>query len=156
MPNIYYCNGLANSDLGRLRAVLSWEECRNLLKLRSEEHTSELQSRLHLVCRLLLEKKNVPRRPGARRASNGWLGPSGTACHTSRLIAWAPTPAASRSSRGGSSAWAHIAIISSAAPPTSDRVSPLRAPSCPPPPSPATSSPPRASARTTTHRQPAR
>src|SRR2546429_3371010 len=28
--------------------------------LRSEEHTSELQSRLHLVCRLLLEKKNNP------------------------------------------------------------------------------------------------
>src|SRR5687768_18318314 len=27
------------------------------VKLRSEEHTSELQSRLHLVCRLLLEKK---------------------------------------------------------------------------------------------------
>src|SRR2546422_3165964 len=27
------------------------------LKGRSEEHTSELQSRLHLVCRLLLEKK---------------------------------------------------------------------------------------------------
>src|SRR2546429_3427271 len=26
-------------------------------KTRSEEHTSELQSRLHLVCRLLLEKK---------------------------------------------------------------------------------------------------
>src|SRR2546422_4532038 len=28
-------------------------------ELRSEEHTSELQSRLHLVCRLLLEKKNI-------------------------------------------------------------------------------------------------
>src|SRR5205809_7771379 len=28
-----------------------------LLLVRSEEHTSELQSRLHLVCRLLLEKK---------------------------------------------------------------------------------------------------
>src|SRR2546422_6234149 len=27
--------------------------------MRSEEHTSELQSRLHLVCRLLLEKKNT-------------------------------------------------------------------------------------------------
>src|SRR2546422_5216833 len=27
---------------------------------RSEEHTSELQSRLHLVCRLLLEKKKQP------------------------------------------------------------------------------------------------
>src|SRR5690625_4774174 len=30
--------------------------------LRSEEHTSELQSRGHLVCRLLLEKKNKKRR----------------------------------------------------------------------------------------------
>src|SRR5256884_3480487 len=30
-------------------------------RTRSEEHTSELQSRLHLVCRLLLEKKkNTP------------------------------------------------------------------------------------------------
>src|SRR5687768_18189909 len=30
-----------------------------LVDPRSEEHTSELQSRLHLVCRLLLEKKNL-------------------------------------------------------------------------------------------------
>src|SRR3712207_7204305 len=30
----------------------------DLLRLRSEEHTSELQSRQYLVCRLLLEKKN--------------------------------------------------------------------------------------------------
>src|SRR5436305_5862549 len=30
---------------------------------RSEEHTSELQSRPHLVCRLLLEKKNLPVTP---------------------------------------------------------------------------------------------
>src|SRR2546422_2750173 len=29
---------------------------------RSEEHTSELQSRLHLVCRLLLEKKKTSNR----------------------------------------------------------------------------------------------
>src|SRR2546422_6229594 len=34
---------------------------------RSEEHTSELQSRLHLVCRLLLEKKNITRPLRARR-----------------------------------------------------------------------------------------
>src|SRR2546429_4302025 len=33
---------------------------------RSEEHTSELQSRLHLVCRLLLEKKKRPRSPPDR------------------------------------------------------------------------------------------
>src|SRR5205809_6564244 len=31
--------------------------CSSLSSSRSEEHTSELQSRLHLVCRLLLEKK---------------------------------------------------------------------------------------------------
>src|SRR2546422_1147264 len=42
---------------------------------RSEEHTSELQSRLHLVCRLLLEKKKRKDRPrGARPESNSWGG----------------------------------------------------------------------------------
>src|SRR5256885_9481473 len=30
------------------------------LQMRSEEHTSELQSPCNLVCRLLLEKKNLP------------------------------------------------------------------------------------------------
>src|SRR2546422_6714900 len=34
--------------------------------VRSEEHTSELQSRLHLVCRLLLEKKKIKRGPNDR------------------------------------------------------------------------------------------
>src|SRR2546422_2909924 len=34
---------------------------------RSEEHTSELQSRLHLVCRLLLEKKKFYDNPNALR-----------------------------------------------------------------------------------------
>src|SRR3989449_40627 len=38
-----------------------WLHARGTPGARSEEHTSELQSRLHLVCRLLLEKKN--RRP---------------------------------------------------------------------------------------------
>src|SRR5258707_4467236 len=33
------------------------------LDYRSEEHTSELQSRQYLVCRLLLEKKKTRRRP---------------------------------------------------------------------------------------------
>src|SRR5438876_5277448 len=36
--------------------------------MRSEEHTSELQSPVHLVCRLLLEKKN--QRPQARRGTD--------------------------------------------------------------------------------------
>src|SRR5690625_6545978 len=33
-----------------------------MIVIRSEEHTSELQSRGHLVCRLLLEKKKLARR----------------------------------------------------------------------------------------------
>src|SRR2546422_11571671 len=37
------------------------------LRVRSEEHTSELQSRLHLVCRLLLEKKKKNVRPNCSR-----------------------------------------------------------------------------------------
>src|SRR5690625_6321077 len=40
----------------RLRRCLREEDCVARLG-RSEEHTSELQSRGHLVCRLLLEKK---------------------------------------------------------------------------------------------------
>src|SRR2546430_11247663 len=43
----------AEGDLSRLRARLVSRE-----PLRSEEHTSELQSQSNLVCRLLLEKKN--------------------------------------------------------------------------------------------------
>src|SRR2546422_3073212 len=43
---------------GPLRAA-SARHCRISRRPRSEEHTSELQSRLHLVCRLLLEKKKT-------------------------------------------------------------------------------------------------
>src|SRR2546422_11708186 len=37
--------------------AMTWGGLQNVSDTRSEEHTSELQSRLHLVCRLLLEKK---------------------------------------------------------------------------------------------------
>src|SRR3989442_2938023 len=43
-----------NQGQGLLHAVLQ-----QLGRGRSEEHTSELQSRPHLVCRLLLEKKKI-------------------------------------------------------------------------------------------------
>src|SRR3712207_8829212 len=42
---------------------LGGEGVRRRLKDRSEEHTSELQSRQYLVCRLLLEKKNNTNKP---------------------------------------------------------------------------------------------
>src|SRR2546429_5380264 len=49
---------------GQMRAVcgflgLEWSAGMQQFATRSEEHTSELQSRLHLVCRLLLEKKKI-------------------------------------------------------------------------------------------------
>src|SRR5207253_10287770 len=46
-------------DLGRLRVLHAseGEQHAGADVARSEEHTSELQSRGHLVCRLLLEKK---------------------------------------------------------------------------------------------------
>src|SRR3712207_8307536 len=47
------------SDLVALQSEIARDVSTNLkAKLRSEEHTSELQSRQYLVCRLLLEKKN--------------------------------------------------------------------------------------------------
>src|SRR2546422_10032391 len=44
-------------DLAPGRTERHWESSPAVPGTRSEEHTSELQSRLHLVCRLLLEKK---------------------------------------------------------------------------------------------------
>src|SRR5690348_18423512 len=55
-----------SSDLPRRSSRSAWcrearrsrrRACRR--RRRSEEHTSELQSPVHLVCRLLLEKKNI-------------------------------------------------------------------------------------------------
>src|SRR3712207_6907913 len=48
LDNFLTCNPLIGMQVGRFH---------NRLKPRSEEHTSELQSRQYLVCRLLLEKK---------------------------------------------------------------------------------------------------
>src|SRR5687768_18141296 len=48
---------LADLALPHTRADL--DDLTHELVARSEEHTSELQSRLHLVCRLLLEKKKT-------------------------------------------------------------------------------------------------
>src|SRR2546429_2643991 len=54
--------GIQNLQPGRqpFEALLGrFSSLRTAIRQRSEEHTSELQSRLHLVCRLLLEKKNT-------------------------------------------------------------------------------------------------
>src|SRR3712207_7769917 len=48
-------------DPGTVKAVAKEADIlRRAADPRSEEHTSELQSRQYLVCRLLLEKKKIP------------------------------------------------------------------------------------------------
>src|SRR5690625_5619455 len=59
--NRYQLSLEANSLLlkNKEETAFTWDSCfPHTESYRSEEHTSELQSRGHLVCRLLLEKKN--------------------------------------------------------------------------------------------------
>src|SRR5256884_5628973 len=51
-PRVLKCHAIC---INGLAVGIQNQDC--LGNKRSEEHTSELQSRLHLVCRLLLEKK---------------------------------------------------------------------------------------------------
>src|SRR5256884_362206 len=55
---------LADIYLGKVK---KWNDPVLTSLNRSEEHTSELQSRLHLVCRLLLEKKKKTDKPAPRQ-----------------------------------------------------------------------------------------
>src|SRR5438876_2529582 len=50
--NLIFTKRFENTYSFETKSASSWSE-----PLRSEEHTSELQSPVHLVCRLLLEKK---------------------------------------------------------------------------------------------------
>src|SRR5256884_303631 len=54
-----YDNRVKGMSEDTARRAIDWLHTTPCRVLRSEEHTSELQSRLHLVCRLLLEKKNT-------------------------------------------------------------------------------------------------
>src|SRR3712207_8251138 len=59
-----WCSAMAPAQSGRA-ARIAWYQssaCDRVLVKRSEEHTSELQSRQYLVCRLLLEKKKMNKR----------------------------------------------------------------------------------------------
>src|SRR5690554_7064505 len=59
-PTDYVANALASCMLtimGIKAKELNIDISQSRAEVRSEEHTSELQSRPHLVCRLLLEKK---------------------------------------------------------------------------------------------------
>src|SRR2546429_5712377 len=58
VPRALHNSDLTDHSTLRAMALLAAGDTTTPLdSVRSEEHTSELQSRLHLVCRLLLEKK---------------------------------------------------------------------------------------------------
>src|SRR3712207_8217863 len=57
LPGLLHVPGLRLRVLVERRAAL--EDRDDVPRRRSEEHTSELQSRQYLVCRLLLEKKKI-------------------------------------------------------------------------------------------------
>src|SRR2546422_5165910 len=63
LGDLLITRGILNSSLVHPREVFraAIAETAAGIIVRSEEHTSELQSRLHLVCRLLLEKKKKER-----------------------------------------------------------------------------------------------
>src|SRR3712207_8178547 len=57
-----FVNGLLTQDTRSYGHEVGYLRCPgyfNMTMIRSEEHTSELQSRQYLVCRLLLEKKKT-------------------------------------------------------------------------------------------------
>src|SRR5690348_17781604 len=64
--HLSYLHRFFEVPTGRYTGVRNTEDSHYSLvgRNRSEEHTSELQSPVHLVCRLLLEKKKTTLRPG--------------------------------------------------------------------------------------------
>src|SRR2546422_8177634 len=59
--------GLTRTPASATRAAAEFADTE--ADMRSEEHTSELQSRLHLVCRLLLEKKKKKKTESKHRTN---------------------------------------------------------------------------------------
>src|SRR2546429_4961553 len=59
LPRVEFAPGAIEDRASLTPAVDGVDAVVHVAGIRSEEHTSELQSRLHLVCRLLLENKNT-------------------------------------------------------------------------------------------------
>src|SRR2546425_2811825 len=68
MLELLYSTGIRLAELAGLNQQ-DVDLVSDQVKVRSEEHTSELQSLAYLVCRLLLEKKKKQKRHDGRQAS---------------------------------------------------------------------------------------
>src|SRR2546429_882618 len=92
-------------DNTRGYAVWETRAWANPTSSRSEEHTSELQSRLHLVCRLLLEKKKDSSHPCmSLNASIAWPAAPLTCMARAAINVAIPTLGASTAENSPSSA----------------------------------------------------
>src|ERR1039458_10563210 len=70
------CGSVVNHTLGALGMLIFNAQCASgcsYAAARSEEHTSELQSLRHLVCRLLLEKKKTHTKVNSKYQRKGIL-----------------------------------------------------------------------------------
>src|SRR5438105_7255021 len=67
-----YTTLFRSSTPARMRSstICPWRIAANSKNRRSEEHTSELQSRVDLVCRLLLEKKKKKKKKKKKNSGN--------------------------------------------------------------------------------------
>src|SRR3712207_8128492 len=80
LSTAWHSSGYVISTLRSIRRMIFRREggrlsrSRGLTPSRSEEHTSELQSRQYLVCRLLLEKKNHNLYPRKSEAQHDCIG----------------------------------------------------------------------------------
>src|SRR3712207_7764524 len=82
---------------------------------RSEEHTSELQSRQYLVCRLLLEKKKTPSSMTNKRAcafgSRHVLAQRAKQRRKAEPLAWLPVAVRGRSEEHTSAPQSHTYLV---------------------------------------------
>src|SRR5438876_3158102 len=74
--------------IGIMKAIITFVTCNGV---RSEEHTSELQSPVHLVCRLLLEKKKKEQHARSR-ARRPHAAPAASRCSIAPACSGAPPP----------------------------------------------------------------
>src|SRR5258707_5827178 len=75
-PQIDSNAGHGNGEQKAVGIVVAFTDTTERRALRSEEHTSELQSRQYLVCRLLLEKKKTHSRDSPVAISDDILRPA--------------------------------------------------------------------------------
>src|SRR5699024_6438669 len=99
LPDSFFDSG-STAHLNGARKGCSRSTVRTSKKLRSEEHTSELQSRFDLVCRLLLEKKKITRKDIEKEIQEGQQAAETASPEDQKAVETKAAPTAVQSSAG--------------------------------------------------------